>query len=44
LERIERRALSDCSSLHSISLPSSVKIIGWACFSDCKSLSSLTFE
>jgi hypothetical protein len=43
LTRIESRAFYD-SSLQSILIPSNVEILGSKCFSNCKSLSSITFE
>jgi hypothetical protein len=44
LRRIERHALSKCSSLKSICLPASVEFLGEGSFSECKSLSTFTFE
>jgi hypothetical protein len=44
LIRIEAGAFSNCSSLRSICIPSSVEIVGEHCFAACPSLSSLTFE
>jgi hypothetical protein len=37
-------AFSDCCSLESICIPSSVRFIGSECFGACKSLISVTFE
>jgi serine/threonine protein kinase len=42
LTRIESNAFSS-SSLQSIIIPSTVQILGSSCFSDCKSLSSISF-
>jgi hypothetical protein len=44
LLRIDEEAFSYCSSLESISIPSSVKEIGDRCFAFCDSLSKVTFE
>jgi hypothetical protein len=43
LTRIESEAFYN-SSLQSILIPRNVEILGLNCFSDCKSLSSITFE
>jgi hypothetical protein len=37
-------AFARCSSLSSISLPSSLETIGYCCISECSSLSTVTFE
>jgi hypothetical protein len=42
LTRIESSAFSS-SSLQSIIIPSTVQILGFSCFSYCKSLSSISF-
>jgi hypothetical protein len=44
LSCIENHAFSDCSSLSSIFIPSSVETICHHCFNRCKSLSTITFE
>jgi hypothetical protein len=44
LHRIEKGAFSACSSLQSITIPGSVQIVEQFCFSDCASLSSISFD
>jgi hypothetical protein len=44
LDRIEALSFSNCSSLTSISIPSSVTFLGNSCFSNCRLLSTLIFE
>jgi hypothetical protein len=44
LARIDVQAFSECSSLESICIPSSVTIIGQLSFSGCEWLSTVTFE
>jgi hypothetical protein len=44
LNRIDLEAFSSCSSLQSICIPATVETIGQNCFSNCTSLSSITFE
>jgi hypothetical protein len=41
---MEDSAVSSCSSLRSICIPSSVEKLGKDCFSLCESLSTVTFE
>jgi hypothetical protein len=43
LLQIESRAFNECSSLPSICIPSSVKILYARCFDQCSSLSNVTF-
>jgi hypothetical protein len=44
LRRFDETLFCDCSSLKSICVPSSVRILCSGCFSECTSLRCLTFE
>jgi hypothetical protein len=44
LTRIEAKAISGCSSLSAIVVPASVEILGEECLSNCRLLSSVSFE
>jgi hypothetical protein len=44
LSSIAESAFTECSSLASILIPSSLEMLGNECFSGCESLSMVTFE
>ena len=41
---IDSNAFSGCKSLKTVTIPGSVKKIGWAAFEDCVGLTSVTIE
>jgi hypothetical protein len=44
ISRVENGISSQCHALKSICIPAGVEIFGESCFSDCSSLSQVTFE